>query len=51
MVGFKRTNPDTAQVGGADYFDLFSVQPTGSGRATVTMVASKHVTCHGCALA
>ncbi|CAJ1387899.1 unnamed protein product [Effrenium voratum] len=38
----------SSMVGGADYFDLFSVQPTGSGRATVTMVASKHVTCHGC---
>ena len=28
---------------GSDYFDLFTVQPAGNGRATITMVDSKKV--------
>ncbi|CAE7306430.1 ftsH [Symbiodinium natans] len=36
---------------GSDYFDLFTVQPSDDGRATITMVDSKKATCHGCTFA
>jgi len=41
----------SSMIMGSDYFDLFSVVPTGGGRAQITMIDTKKVTCHGCTFA